>query len=179
MCRDVILQRAVPQRPRPLRSVHVPMHHDVQVRRPSAVVAGEEGVELRGAGGRVQELCAAEPGVARVGLVGRVAVVGLDDATVHARRVGAIELDIGVGNGGTSSGVDYEEVEMQGDAGLVFDEVGADVFARDVVRALGGVGGEQAGVVSAKDGGDGCGQVKGTVGVVVDGQGIRVAGLRG
>lgn len=89
------------------------MHHDVHVRRPAGVVAGEDGVELRRARLRVEGLRPAQPRAADIVRIGRgVGWAGVP--AVDARGVGGPELDVdgGIDEGEAGGGVDDEEVEV-------------------------------------------------------------------
>lgn len=104
---------------------------DVDVVGTREVVTGEDGLELRDAV-LVRLLDAAEPGRVNVVDVGLVAVAAGYDAGVYTRGVAVPHFDVDVGDGLARVDVDDLVVEDCVDAGLLLDDVLADVFTTNI-----------------------------------------------
>jgi hypothetical protein len=74
----------------------------------------------------------AEEGVVEIGEIVFVAVAGADDAAVDAGGVAVPKVPHEVFDGLAGGDVEELGVDYDVDSGLGFDDVGADVFTRDI-----------------------------------------------
>lgn len=129
----------------------VGVDEQVDMGRPGDIMSREIRFELGNTIG-IGLLDTTEPSLVNVGLVRRVAIAGGNDTGVYTGRVAVPHLEVDIGHGFASVNVNDLVVNDRVDTLLVLGKLTADVLAADVVRALGDLGGQDAGVVATEEG---------------------------